>query len=357
LSGDEFAVIAVNLKNQNGATKLADKIVNAFREPFQLKGRDVFIGVSIGISALEKEFEEPRQLLKNADLALYQAKTEPGSAFRYFDKAMNAKELAYKSMESEIRNALNEDEFDLHFQPKLNLATGALVGVEALLRWQHRERGIITPDEIIPVAEASGLIQSLGAWVLRRACVQISNWRKAGLPPIPIAVNTSALQFKRAGLLDIVKGTLRDTGVSPDLLELEITESVAMDRSGTAIGVINQLSRLGVRVTIDDFGTDFATFRLLTDVPIHGIKVDRSFVNKMIADRKNAAIVKTIIAMGQDLDLSVVAEGVETEAELEILRAHGCEQVQGWYFSRALSADQFVDWYWNTVKTSGANTY
>ncbi|MBL4720710.1 MAG: EAL domain-containing protein [Alphaproteobacteria bacterium] len=345
ISGDEFAIIATNLERKNAASRVADKICASFKDPFQLNGRDVYISVSIGISILDQGMSDSEPLLKNADVAMYQAKLENGAAFRYFDEAMNEREQAFKLMEHEIRVALQRQDFILHYQPKLNLETGEVVGVEALLRWPHRDRGMVPPSDIIPIAEATGLIQPIGAWVLRQSCAQIKKWRALGLPPIPIAANTSALQFKRAGLVDVVSEALADADISPDLLELEITESVAMDRSGVAAGVINQLCDLGVRVTIDDFGTDFATFRLLTDVPVNGIKVDRSFVNMMTRDPKNAAIVKAIILMGRDLGLSVVAEGVETEAEYQFLRGHGCEQVQGWYFSPALPPDQFADWY------------
>ncbi len=354
LSGDEFAIIATNLKTSHGATKLADKIVEAFRAPFKLDGRDVYANISMGICVLDKDQPRASLLLKNADLALYQAKTERGSTFRYFDQTMNAEEQAYRSMEREIRLALERDEFELHFQPKVNLGTGELAGVEALLRWNHSELGAVPPSDIIPIAEGSGLIQPLGAWVLRKAGFQIKEWQRLGLPAIPIAVNTSALQFKRMGLYDDVKQTLFDSGISPSLLELEITESVAMDRSGVAMDVIKQLCDIGVRITIDDFGTDYATFRLLTDVPVRGVKVDRSFVNKMSGDRKHAAIVKTIISMGHNLGLSVVAEGVETESELQMLRDQGCIEAQGWYFSAALSGEEFVEWYWKTVQPQQA---
>lgn len=350
LSGDEFAIIATNMTTQSGATRLADKIIDAFRAPFKLSGRDIYASVSMGICVLDEGMDDPEHLLKNADLALYRAKTESGTAFRYFDQSMNARELAYRSMEREIRLALERDEFSLHYQPKLNLDTGTLSGVEALLRWQHHELGNIPPSDIIPVAEESGLIQPLGLWVLHQAGLQIKEWQRIGLPPIPIAVNTSALQFKKASLYDDVKQTLSESGISPALLELEITESVAMDRSGVAIEVINRLCDLGVQVTIDDFGTDFATFRLLTDVPVGGVKVDRLFVSRMSKDPKNAAIVKTIISMGQHLGLSVVAEGVETEVELQMLRSQGCAQGQGWYFSAALSSEEFVRWYQETFE-------
>ena len=345
ISGDEFAIIATNLETENGATRVANKIVVAFEAPFELNGRDIYMSVSIGISLLDANVTDSEPLLKNADVALYQAKLESGNAFRYFDDAMNAREQAFKSMEHEIRLALRRDEFTLHYQPKLNLKSGEVVGVEALLRWPHRDRGMVPPSDIIAIAEASGLIQPIGAWVLRQSCAQIKEWQSLGLPAIPIAVNTSALQFKRSGLLDVVSDAISEAGILPELLELEITESVAMDRTGASANVIKQLCDLGVQITIDDFGTDFATFRLLTDIPVNGIKIDRSFVHKMTRDSKNAAIVKAIILMGRDLNLSVVAEGVETEAEHRFLRSHGCEQVQGWHFSRALPPDQFVEWY------------
>ena len=234
LSGDEFAIIATNLKTANGATKLADKIIEAFRSPFKLNGRDIYANVSMGICVQDKELTKPSQLLKNADLALYQAKPEPGSTFRYFDQTMNAREQAYRSMEREIRNALERNEFCLHFQPKLKISTGELAGVEALLRWNHHEFGEVPPSEIIPIAEDSGLIQPLGAWVLRQAGVQIKEWQELGLPAIPVAVNTSALQFKRMGLYEDVYQMLSESGISPSLLELEITESVSV-RSGRGI--------------------------------------------------------------------------------------------------------------------------
>ncbi len=354
LSGDEFAVIATNLKSEKGAATVADKIIDALAETFEFEGTILYAGVSIGISLITSDVDDPSEYLKNADVALYQAKAESGCAYCFFDEAMNAREQAFRSMKIDIRAALEQGQFELHYQPKIRVDNGAVSGVEALLRWSHPERGMVAPDKVIPVAEASGLIMPLGAWVLNEACAQIGAWQKLGLPAIPVAVNTSALQFKQADFFDTVARTISTSGIAPDMLELEITESVIMDQSkGTNVQIQN-LHDLGVRISIDDFGTVYSSLGLLAKTPVHGLKVDRSFVEKLTDDAKQAAVVKTIIALAKNLHLSVVAEGVETKSQFDFLREHGCGEIQGWYISPALSADQFVAWYRTTQQRLNA---
>jgi diguanylate cyclase (GGDEF)-like protein len=345
LGGDEFAVIATNLNDTGGASVLARKIIEEMVDPVNIDDWDVFTSTSIGITMFPQDSADPDQLLKNADMALYHAKNNGRGKFQFYNAELNARAQKRKEMEADLRQTLEEGGFSLHFQPKVNLLDGRVVGVETLLRWPHPEQGMIPPDEFIPVAEVTGLIVPIGDWVLRAACAQHAAWRDEGLPPIPVAVNLSAVQFKSPGLMDVVVQALGDWNIEPTDLELEITESMIMDNLDLTTEMLHRLHGLGVRLAIDDFGTGHSSLAYLKRFPMDCLKIDRSFVRDIVDDPDDAAIATTIVTLAKHLRLGVVAEGVETESQLEILRRQGCEEAQGYFYSRPLPPKDFADWY------------
>lgn len=345
LGGDEFAVIATNITHGDGAAALARKLIDALAAPFTLNGQEVFTATSMGITLFPLDDKEPEQLLKNADMALYQAKAEGRGRYRFYDAKMNARAQARKTLEFEMRRALERHEFCLHFQPKINTFTGDLTGVEALIRWQHPERGMVLPGEFIPVAETTGLIVPLGDWVLHTACAQSVAWQKMGLPPVPVAVNVSAIQFKGTDFIDTVTRAIDESGIDPACLELELTESTVMDETEVMTELLHRLRDLRLNVAIDDFGTGCSSFLRLKELPVNKLKIDLSFVRNVTDDPANAAITKTIITLAKNLNLGVIAEGVETAEQFAFLLQHECQEVQGYYISRPLSGDQFTVWY------------
>jgi diguanylate cyclase (GGDEF)-like protein len=345
LSGDEFAVIATHLKDEDASCHMASKIIDAFKDPFHIEGNELAIGVSIGIATLAGQADHPTKMMANADIALYQAKRNGRQMYQVFDRDMHDKTEALRSLQTGLRGALDREEFTLYFQPKVHAQFGSVTGAEALLRWNHPERGIVSPAEIIPVAEATGLIVPAGRWILRAACRQILEWKAAGLPEIPVAVNVSAIQFKRPGLARMVAEAISDFGIRPELLELEITETAIMDGSTGLREVMDDLLNIGVRLSIDDFGTAYSSLAYLAELSVHTLKVDQLFVKGILSSNKHAAIAKTIISLGANLGLTVIAEGVETDEQLQWLRAHGCDQIQGYYFSRPMPGEDFVQWY------------
>lgn len=345
LGGDEFAVIATNMTHGDGAAALARKLIDALPAPFTLNGQEVFTATSMGITLFPLDAKEPDQLLKNADMALYQAKAEGRGKYRFYDAKMNARAQARKTLEFEMRRALERHEFCLHFQPKINTFTGDLTGVEALIRWQHPERGMVLPGEFIPVAETTGLIVPLGDWVLHTACAQSVAWQEMGLPPVPVAVNVSAIQFKGTDFIDSVTRAIDESGIDPACLELELTESTVMDETEVMTELLHRLRDLRLNVAIDDFGTGCSSFLRLKKLPVNKLKIDLSFVRNVTDDPANAAITKTIITLAKNLNLGVIAEGVETAEQFAFLLHHECQEVQGYYISRPLSGDQFTVWY------------
>lgn len=345
LGGDEFAVIATNMTHGDGAAALARKLIDALAAPFTLNGQEVFTATSMGITLFPLDAKEPDQLLKNADMALYQAKAEGRGRYRFYDAKMNARAQARKTLEFEMRRALERHEFCLHFQPKINTFTGDLTGVEALIRWQHPERGMVLPGEFIPVAETTGLIVPLGDWVLHTACAQSVAWQEMGLPPVPVAVNVSAIQFKGTDFIDSVTRAIDESGIDPACLELELTESTVMDETEVMTELLHRLRDLRLNVAIDDFGTGCSSFLRLKKLPVNKLKIDLSFVRNVTDDPANAAITKTIITLAKNLNLGVIAEGVETAEQFAFLLHHECQEVQGYYISRPLSGDQFTVWY------------
>ena len=345
LGGDEFAVVATNLANTDDITVLARKISAALSEPFDLDGHQISTSASIGITVYPLDNGDTHQILKHADLALYQAKRTNRGSYQYYDAELNAQAQQRKWLENQLRVAMDNQQFTLFYQPKVNIVGGEVVGAEVLLRWRHPERGMVGPDQFIPIAESTGLIVPLGEWVVREASKQCVAWRRQGLPPIPLAINVSAVQFRRSELVESIADIIAETHIDPAWLELEITESMIMDRVDPMMALLHRLHEIGVRLAIDDFGTGHSSLSYLRRFSVDTLKIDRSFVRNVENDMDDATIAKAIISLGKSLNLRVIAEGVETERQLKFLRKHGCEEAQGYFFSKPVSADLFASWY------------
>jgi len=290
-----------------------------------------------------KDGQEEQTLMKNADNAMYLAKAKGKNNFQFFSKDAKSQSLEWLTMEMSLRHALERSEFFLHYQAKLDLKSGAITGVETLLRWQHPDLGVVPPLKFLPLAEETGLIIPIGKWVLKTACVQNIAWQRAGLPPVCMSVNLSPRQFADENLLNDIAAVLRETGMAPELLELEVTESLVMGNIEWATKQLISIKQMGVRLAIDNFGTGYSSLAQITRFPIDTIKVDRSFIHKILPDTEDKAIAEAIIIMGKNLSLTVVAEGVETQEQQEFLREHACDEIQGYYFSKPVPADQFAD--------------
>jgi diguanylate cyclase (GGDEF)-like protein len=341
LGGDEFTILLPEIRYIEDAARVAEKILDTFARPFQLNGHELFVGASIGISLYPFD-EELSVLLGNADTAMYEAKRHGGNTYQFYTAEMSTASLRKLSLEGALRRALERGEFVLHYQPQIELLHGKLVGAEVLVRWQHPELGLLGPMEFIPLAEENGLIVQIGEWVLRTACAQNCAWQKAGLPPIRISVNLSARQYYQKDLTDTVAHILKQTGLDSRYLELEITESCLMQNTQTTVALLTELSRIGVRISVDDFGTGYSSLAYLKRFPIDTLKIDRSFVCDIDTDPNDAAIVRAIIAMAQSLEMHVIAEGVETQNQLNFLRTYQCNEIQGYLVSQALATEDFA---------------
>lgn len=348
LGGDEFVMILDDMAQPQDAALVAQKILESFVQPFHVEipeaggAQEFFFTTSIGISLYPSDGEDVDTLLKNADTAMYRAKERGGNSYQFFTPEMDLRARKRLSLESALRNALERREFVLHYQPQIDLATQNVIGAEALLRWNHPEQGLIAPADFIPLLEETGLIVPVGEWVLREACAQATAWRQAGLPPLRMAVNLSARQLRHERFADTVATALADTGMDPDGLELEITESAVMQQVEACLETLRQIHALGVQISMDDFGTGYSSLSHLKLLPIDTVKIDRSFVRDIPADENDAAIVQAIIVLAHTLRLNVIAEGVETQEQLEFLRAHSCDAMQGYLFSRPLPADEIT---------------
>jgi diguanylate cyclase (GGDEF)-like protein/PAS domain S-box-containing protein len=339
LSGDEFAVVIADLARPEDAAIVAQKIIDSFAVPFDLEGRETFITASIGVAAFPQDGSDAETLLQCADVAMYRAKESSRNAFCFYTAEMNARTASRLQLNTDLRRAVERGEFRLHYQPKVNLATGEMIGMEALLRWQHAERGMVQPLEFIPALEDSGLIVEVGDWVVGEACRQLQEWSRAGLQLAPVAVNLSARQFRRRDLDQVIRRMLAGHGIAPELLELEITESSLMEDPKDAIRQLQALREAGLRISVDDFGTGYSSLAYLTRLPLSTLKIDRVFVNAAISEASSAAIVKMVIDMAQRLNFDVVAEGIESDAHVAFLRQHGCGQGQGYHFGKPIPAE------------------
>jgi len=342
LGGDEFVMVVNAVKESGDAAVVAKRVLDAVTAEGIIQGHPLSIGCSIGISIFPVHGRDTTALVKNADAAMYCAKERGRNNFQFFAPEMNAQALERLQLESDLRGALQRNELFLAYQPQLDVATGELIGAEALLRWRHPQLGLIPPDKFIRIAENSGLIIPLGEWVLRTACAQARQWQQQGLPAVPVAVNVSAVQFRQEGFLELIRRVLGDTGLSPQYLELELTESLIMSNSETILSMLRQLKATGVKLSIDDFGTGYSSLSYLKHFPVYKLKVDRSFVRDITLDPDDAAIISTIISMAKSLNLRAIAEGVETQEQMTFLRQHQCDEVQGYYFSQPLPADDFA---------------
>ncbi|HJV88218.1 MAG TPA: EAL domain-containing protein [Noviherbaspirillum sp.] len=343
LGGDEFVVILADIGQEEDVARLAQQALLSLTEPLVVKGQELYPSGSIGISLYPKDGNEGPGLLRSADMAMYQAKERGGNNFQFYAHEMNARVLERLQLDARLRRALDQDEFVLHYQPQVDIATGRIVGVEALVRWQPQDGPMVPPNHFIPVAEETGLIVPIGEWVLRTACAQSREWQRAGLPAIRTAVNLSARQFVRQDIVRLVSQVLQDTGCSADALELEITESVIMKNAEVGAQTLARLNDMGISLSIDDFGTGYSSLSYLHRFPIHTLKIDRSFIRDIASADDDAPIARAVILLAHSMNLRVVAEGVETEEQLAFLRKHHCDQIQGYYFSRPVPAAQIED--------------
>jgi diguanylate cyclase (GGDEF)-like protein/PAS domain S-box-containing protein len=341
LSGDEFVVLLEGIPQSLHCAEVAQKILAAVARPFALDTQEFHLTASIGISTYPADSEDQQSLLKNADIAMYRAKELGKNNFQFYSAQMNIHTLERLALESSLRSALERNEFVLHYQPKIDIRSGRIIGMEALVRWQHPTKGLIPPMQFIPLAEETGLIVPIGEWVLRTACARNKSWQEQGLPPLCIAVNLSARQFTYENLLQDVAKVLNETGLDAAFLELEITESMVMHDPEHAIELLNKLKAMGISISIDDFGAGYSSLSYLKRFPINSVKIDRSFIKDLPLDGDDAAITKAIIAMAHGLKLKVIAEGAETGEQLSFLRAHECDEMQGFYFSKPLPEHEF----------------
>ena len=340
--GDEFIVLLSEVEQSEEAAITAIRMLEAVAETHSIDDNDLHLTTSIGVSVYPDDGLDAETLIKNADSAMYQAKENGRQSYRFFEPAMNVRAVERQSIEESLRRALQHQEFALHYQPKINLTTGEIAGAEALLRWTHPTRGPLSPDQFIPIAEDCGLILPIGRWVLREACRQARAWADAGLSLTTIAINISAIEFRDENFLEGVFTILKDTGLDPRSLELELTESVLMKRAESAESTLKALRAKGVQLAVDDFGTGYSSLSYLRKFSIDTLKIDQSFARQITATPDETAIVAAIITMGRSLNLRVVAEGVETQEELAFLRSHQCDEAQGYYFSRPVLPQQFA---------------
>ncbi len=343
LGGDEFAVILIDVEDHDGVVRVARRILEEISKMIPLEQHELNVGVSIGIAIYPDDGDNFETLTKNTDAAMYRAKECGRNNYQFYTAQMNEIALYHMAMEKDLRLALERNEFTIYFQPKVDLATDCICGMEALVRWNHQQRGMVSPGEFIQVSEKSGLIVPLGYWILKTACATTRTWIEAGYTDLRVAVNLSGRQLQEKNLIQAVRDVLAATGLAPENLELEITESMLMDDLEHAIQVMNDLRRMGVFISIDDFGTGYSSLSYLKKFPIHALKIDQSFVRELKSASDDAAIVSAIISMGHNLGLKVIAEGVETGEQKKFLKTMKCDQYQGYYRSRPIPAEAFIE--------------
>ena len=337
LGGDEFAVVQTELSGPDSAAELAARLIDCLTPPFELREQKVYTGVSIGIAVSPPAEPDPEELLKQADLALYRAKEEGRNGYRFFVEEMNSEIQRRMALGQELHRALEQRELFLEYQPQVDLRSRRLVGVEALLRWRNPERGIVPPLEFVPIAESNGLILPIGRWVLHKACRQAKRWQEEGLAPIPVAVNVSAAQLRSRTFVDSVVEALRETGLEPRYLELELTETALLEATPRIEERIAALSELGVRISLDDFGKGYSSLEYLRRFPLDKLKIDRNFIRDIQTSRRDATILRSVVSLASQLGLDVIAEGVGRANHLDVLLDEGCGEAQGFYFGQPLS--------------------
>ena len=340
--GDEFAILLENVTELSDATIVAERVQRAMSSPFQLGSQQVFSSASIGIALGHSEYERAEDLLRDADMAMYRAKARGKARHEVFDAEMHTRAVALLQLETDLRWAIERDEFRLYYQPIVNLADGAVIGFEALIRWQHPQRGLVSPAEFIPIAEETGWIVPIGRWVLEEACAQLARWQAETKAPLSMSVNLSGKQFSQPDLIELVETIIRESGIAPNSLKLEITESAIMEDAQIVTTRLLQLRKLGVQLGLDDFGTGYSSLSYLHRFPLDTLKIDRSFVARLLEDGENREIVRTIVTLGKNLGMNVVAEGVEEAQQLSDLRDLDCQHGQGYLFARPLPADEAI---------------
>lgn len=348
IGGDKFALLLTQLDSIDRVAKIAEMVVRCFSEPFNYHQQEFFFTISLGISLFPSDGQNTDTLLSNAETAMYRVKNKERNGYQFYKPAMNVQAAELLALENNLRRVISDVEqmnqqFKVYYQPQIDLHSGKLCGVEALIRWQHPQRGLVSPRDFIPLAEETGLIVPIGEWVLRVACEQVNQWFKQGLPRIRVAVNISAQQFQTPHFVSFVQNILHSTALPPECLDLEITESTLMGNVQTAQQVLAKLKMLGLRVSIDDFGTGYSSLNYLRKFPVDTLKIDQSFISDLNLDEDNTTITKVIIDMSHNLNLSVIAEGVETEGQLNFLRHHLCDEIQGFYISKPLPYQEFTD--------------
>ncbi|MBF2006128.1 MAG: EAL domain-containing protein [Chlorogloeopsis fritschii C42_A2020_084] len=350
--GDEFIILLPRITRIEEVTQVAKRILQALEKAFLIEGNELYISASLGIALLNEHSPDAETLIQHADLALYHAKDKGRNNYQFYTTSISSKAPEVLTIEKSLRHALEREEFVVYYQPQINIHTGKITGMEALLRWQHPEMGLVAPNIFIPLAEESGLIVPIGEWVLRTACMQNKAWQNAGLPPLTVAVNLSLKQFREPKLVQTVAQILEQTELEPRFLELEITETVAIEDLNFTKKVLQELEQMGVHLSIDDFGTGYSSLSRLQLLPLHNLKIDRSFIRELTTDVKVAHIVKAIVTLGRNLGLRLTAEGVEKEEELEFLKSINCEDVQGFLFYKPLSAQKATEILENTIANS-----
>jgi diguanylate cyclase (GGDEF)-like protein len=343
LGGDEFLIVLTAVKDVADAAVAAERFMDALTAGLVVQGHSLSISCSLGISVFPEHGADGETLIKNADAAMYSAKDYGRKNFQFFTADMNAQVVERLTLENTLRTALDKKELFLVYQPQMDIATGKITGLEALLRWHHPELGLMSPDKFIRIAENCGLIVPIGGWVLRTACSQAQKWQDEGLLAVPVAVNVSAVQFRQEDFCKVIRGVLHETGLAPQYLELELTESLLLANADVTFLVLQELKTMGLTLAIDDFGTGYSSFNYLRQFRVSKLKIDRSFVRDVAVNPDDAAITTAIIGMARSLNLKVIAEGVENEAQMSFLRAHQCDEIQGYYFSKPLAADEIAD--------------
>lgn len=339
IAADEFSIILPDVSLEE-VMEVSENILHLFHEPFYLEGHEFFITATIGISMFPQDGTTVDDMVRNSNTAMFQAKLSGGNQYQFYTPAMNRRSVERLLLENSLRRALDKQEFEVYYQPQVDLASGRIMGLEALIRWKHPQMGFIPPSTFIPLAEETGLILSIGEWVLRTACRQIKDWHDAGLPRVPVSVNLSPRQFLKKELAESIRRILEEAGLEPEWLELEITESVLMQNSETNIAVLREFKKMGIRISIDDFGTGYSSLGYLKRFPIDCLKIDQSFVRDMTTNREDAAIATAIISLAHNLDMKVIAEGIETEEQALFLRSQRCNAMQGYLFSPPLPTEQ-----------------
>jgi predicted signal transduction protein with EAL and GGDEF domain len=336
LGGDEFAIVQVPVDGPSNITALAARLIEAIGAPYHIHGHQVVVGTSVGIAVAPADGNEPDVLMKNADLALYRAKADGGGVFRFFESEIDARMQERRTLELDLRKAVVNGEFKLLYQPIIDVESGQITSFEALIRWQHPQRGIVPPLDFIPIAEETGLIVPIGEWVLNQACCEAARWPKQ----VTVAVNVSPAQFKSRKLIPTVIGALAKSGLSPSRLELEITELVLLQETDGAIGILHQLHDLGVKIAMDDFGTGYSSLGYLRSFPFDRIKIDQSFIQDLPGKEDSLAIVRAVVGMSSSLGIRTTAEGVETKEQLASLTMEGCDEFQGFFYSSPQQAEE-----------------